>query len=224
MKLLVRTIPIKVFYLTGEDAKAARRKEREDPTGGPCFTTEMLGDDGLVWDTPEQFEADYDLTFGRKHQVGDVVHSFDSPFWQEDAIRRSFVLGKIEEVLDKHPNPEHTCGALKIRVFAMFDCEGDRIKYDRAPDFVYPPPNGTDTLMSGKTNGVQLASDCIANGWTKTSRFSEVLDGQMFNVNNPDLGVQPHVRLYEETEDGWNVCEINSGCLGRFSDDEIVEI
>jgi hypothetical protein len=68
MKLLVRTHPIEVYYLTGEEARSARSIERGSKStvigSAPCFTTEACGADGLVWDTPQQFEADHAAVFG----------------------------------------------------------------------------------------------------------------------------------------------------------------
>lgn len=64
--ILIRTHPIKVYYVTGSDARQAR--EAADLEGihldGPCFTTESFGYDGFAWNTPEEFESDYAESFG----------------------------------------------------------------------------------------------------------------------------------------------------------------
>lgn len=60
--LKVRTKPIDVFYVTGDDAEAAR-EAAGDGRNGPCFVTAMHGDDGFCWDSCEQFEQDHAATF-----------------------------------------------------------------------------------------------------------------------------------------------------------------
>jgi hypothetical protein len=64
MILKVRTHPMEVFYLTGDDARAAR-DEADSEGDGPCFVTAMMGADGFAWDTAESFEYDYEMTFGK---------------------------------------------------------------------------------------------------------------------------------------------------------------
>lgn len=62
MKVKVRTHPVVVYYLTGEDAAAARQVADGDELAagsGPCFTTEAFGGDGFAWDTAEAFEESY---------------------------------------------------------------------------------------------------------------------------------------------------------------------
>lgn len=58
MIIKVRTIPIDVFYLTGDDAAEAREVAGDD-SSGPCFVTESFGYDGFIWKTAEDFESDY---------------------------------------------------------------------------------------------------------------------------------------------------------------------
>ena len=64
MIVKVRTTPIDVYYLTGPDAKQARETAFSSTESTPCFTTGSFGDDGFIWDTPEDFEEDYEQTFG----------------------------------------------------------------------------------------------------------------------------------------------------------------
>lgn len=65
MKILVRTQPISIFYVTDNDAEQARATNGAGGIG-PGFVTECLGDDGFVWDTIEEFEADHEASFGSK--------------------------------------------------------------------------------------------------------------------------------------------------------------
>jgi hypothetical protein len=64
MKVKVRTHPVDVYYLTGNDARRARVATQSGDAGdGPCFTTGSFGEDGFAWDTCEAFEQDYRLSF-----------------------------------------------------------------------------------------------------------------------------------------------------------------
>lgn len=60
----VRTRPIDIFYLTGDDAKKAAEASGDGRVFDACFCTVSMGHDGFTWDTPEEFESDYALSFG----------------------------------------------------------------------------------------------------------------------------------------------------------------
>jgi hypothetical protein len=63
--MLVRITPIRVHYLTGQDAVHAREiSGYTDRICEPCFVTDDMGYDGLLWDTAEQFEDDYTMANG----------------------------------------------------------------------------------------------------------------------------------------------------------------
>lgn len=62
MVILVRNHPIKVYYLTGEDARYAR--EGNGDGDSPCFVTASFGEDGFCWDSAEDFEESYQDAFG----------------------------------------------------------------------------------------------------------------------------------------------------------------
>ena len=64
MKVKIRTHPIDVYYLTGDDARRAREEAGTGSLDAPCFVTSSFGGDGFCWHTCEGFEADYRDTFG----------------------------------------------------------------------------------------------------------------------------------------------------------------
>lgn len=64
MKVLVRTHPCRVYFATGDDAREVHNAAGED-RDSPCFCTESFGDDGFAWSTAEEFEEDYEATFGK---------------------------------------------------------------------------------------------------------------------------------------------------------------
>ena len=67
MVLLVRNTPIKVYYVTGVDAKLAREVAGDDGDR-PCFTTEEFGYDGFTWDTPGEFESEHKASFPEQYK------------------------------------------------------------------------------------------------------------------------------------------------------------
>ena len=65
MKIRIRTHPIDIFLLTGDEAKDAREAAYcEEVHGGFAFVTGSFGYDGFVWDTAEEFESDWQISFG----------------------------------------------------------------------------------------------------------------------------------------------------------------
>lgn len=56
--------------------------------------------------------------------------------------------------------------------------------------------------------------------------FSEVKPGSRFFTIDCDLPkpVFEHIKLYEETEDGWNACELQEGKLAAFTYSEKVYV
>ena len=70
MKIKIRTHPIDIFLLTGDEAKDARAAAYcEDDMayrycGLTAFVTGSFGHDGFVWDTAEEFESDWQMSFG----------------------------------------------------------------------------------------------------------------------------------------------------------------
>ena len=65
MILRIRTHPIDIFLLTGDEAKDARKAaDCEEVHGGFAFVTSDFGHNGFVWNTAEEFESDWQISFG----------------------------------------------------------------------------------------------------------------------------------------------------------------
>jgi len=69
MKTLIRRHPIDIYLLTGEEAREAREAAfgghaEELVDSKPCFVTNSFGHDGFAWATPQEFESDYEMSFG----------------------------------------------------------------------------------------------------------------------------------------------------------------
>ncbi len=61
---LVRTHPIDIYYVTGQQARDVRENAADTARQGPCFCTASFGLDGFSWDTAEEFERDWVASFG----------------------------------------------------------------------------------------------------------------------------------------------------------------
>lgn len=83
-------------------------------------------------------------------QVGDTVRSYDFP--DNRALEHCYIEGVIENV-EWHEG----CERYKIRVTARI-WEGKREGITADPMYVYPPVNGTPTLMGRVTSGVRKLS------------------------------------------------------------------
>ena len=81
-------------------------------------------------------------------QIGDTVRSYDFP----DSALECYIEGVIENI-EWHEG----CERYKIRVTARI-WEGKREGITADPMYVYPPVNGTPTLMGRVTNGVRKLS------------------------------------------------------------------
>ena len=150
-------------------------------------------------------------------KVGSIVKSFDSEYYQDDN-RRGFVYGRVVEIgVDAPSDP---CKAYDIKVLRWFDHDGEPIPRENQDLHVFPPLNNTPKLMGKVTNGVWLADKTLQSGLTLKSKFDHVLPGQKFIGPNGEI----HVRLFEETNDGWNCCELNTGCLSDWHPAEEVAI
>ena len=62
MKIKIRTHPIDIFLLTGDEAKDARAAAYCEVHGLTAFVTGSFGHDGFVWDTAEEFESDWQMS------------------------------------------------------------------------------------------------------------------------------------------------------------------
>lgn len=83
-------------------------------------------------------------------QVGDAVRSYDFP--DSDLMGECYIEGVIENI-EWHEG----CERYKIRVTARI-WEGMREGITADPMYVYPPVNGTPTLMGRVTSGVRKLS------------------------------------------------------------------
>lgn len=61
MKVLVRTHPTAVYFVTGKDAQEAREGAGMEGNSDPCFVTDDFGCDGWIWETAEEFEKDWSI-------------------------------------------------------------------------------------------------------------------------------------------------------------------
>jgi len=86
-------------------------------------------------------------------ETGDRVRSYDFPGFRDD----SYVEGVVEGVTDPDTH-EHfrDCARYVIRVERQV-AGGQEVDY-LVGELVYPPLNGTPSMLGGVTNGVELAA------------------------------------------------------------------